>query len=452
MVMVVHADPTDQAHKSSDPPVEIVLAYHDMHLLASLLHYMFQQGARPTDQRMRTDLTFHIHNQFKASGQNIYERLIAPTRLIIGTYKRATNASEDIGEYFTRAFQQSFNKHYWTPDKRLFLLQQRSLAILCGHNGLWEDAARAVIIAFDFVDLEVDKSSSKGNTDSPSFVWFLKSRLEVLLYAFSLKLRIGLGESDNLDRLPTCCQALDNAQPTTRLVSLGEAIKSYLQFTRPFYEEGTISPALLQATLHHDPQDELQLGTRAMLKAVESGNPYTPESNEMINQVDESLQFAGLDRLVARLYRICFRVETGYTPNLTPIGSFPTNTLCSGFPGISVPAFASSTFAPSPGWAGALTLINNGLVGSRFEFSFIENDGMNKPGNTFYDVDMELGISAATMAPTDHRVLYDGFSQSLAGEANPLAKANEAWLRSPNRWELLHYPKYIVADKGSRLV
>ncbi len=114
-------------------------------------------------------------------------------------------------------------------------------------------------------------------------------------------------------------------------------------------------------------------------------------------------------------WQICFRVETGYRPNLTPIGSFPTNTLCSGFPGISVPALASSIFAPSPGWAGALTLINNGLIGSRFEFSFIENDGMNKPGNTFYDVDMELGISAATMGPTDHRVLYDGFSQSLAG-------------------------------------
>lgn len=157
-----------------------------------------------------------------------------------------------------------------------------------------------------------------------------------------------------------------------------------------------------------------------------------------------------------RTWQICFKVETGYIKDkesrLIPLGSFPTNTVCNGFPGISIPAFASSTFWPAPGWAGALTIITNGLVGSRYEFSFIEPNGLPTAGHTFYDVDMELGISAGTMGPSDHRVLTDGFSQSLAGEANPLAKANEAWLRSPNRWELLRYPKYIVADKGSRLV
>ncbi len=303
MVMVMYADPTDQAHLSSHPPVDIVLACNDMHLLGDLLHYVYQQGARPKDQRVQTDLTSYITNQFKASAQHIYERLIAPTRHILGIRRRDIKVCDDLGEDFFRAFHQSF-QHYWTSDGRLFITQQRSLAMLLAHNRRWEDAARAVLSAFDFTDLEIDKPTSAGNTDSPLFVWYLKSRLEVLLYAISLEVRMGLGKRNNLDRLPTCCQALDNAQPTTRLVSLGQAIESYLQFTRPFYEEGTISPALIQATLHHDPQDELQLGTRAMLRAVESGNPYTPEYNEMVNRVDESLQFAGLDRLVARLYGV----------------------------------------------------------------------------------------------------------------------------------------------------
>ncbi|KAL8930456.1 MAG: hypothetical protein Q9208_000640 [Pyrenodesmia sp. 3 TL-2023] len=155
-------------------------------------------------------------------------------------------------------------------------------------------------------------------------------------------------------------------------------------------------------------------------------------------------------------WQICFKVETSYTKDkesrLIPIGWLKTTTVCNGYHGISVPAFASSTFWPTPGWSGALTLINNGLVGSRFEFTFIEPNGLATAGHTFYDVDMELGISAGTMGPSDHRVRTDGFSQSLAGEANPLDKANQAWLRSPNRWELLRYPKYIVADKGNRLV
>ncbi|KAI4190312.1 MAG: hypothetical protein LQ346_004936 [Caloplaca aetnensis] len=303
MVMIVKADPIDQAHRSSDLPVNIVLACHDVHLLANLLHYMYQQGAQPKNLRVVTDLTFHIRNQFKASAQHIYERLVAPTRLIPGIRKRHMNLCADLGKDFFRAFRQSF-KHYWTPDDSLCFLQRRSLAMLLAHNGLWEDAARAVLSAYGWAHRAVDKSSSEGNIEYPLFIWFLKSRLEVLLYAISLQLRMGLGNYDPLGRLPSCCQALAHAQPSSGLVSLGHAIESYLQFTRPFYEGGTISPALIQATLHHDSEDKLQLGTRAMLRAVESDNPYTREYNEMIDRVDESLQFAGLDRLVARFYRV----------------------------------------------------------------------------------------------------------------------------------------------------
>lgn len=74
------------------------------------------------------------------------------------------------------------------------------------------------------------------------------------------------------------------------------------------------------------------------------------------------------------------------------------------------------------------------------------------PGGTFYDASMEMGLSPATLGPLDHRPLPDG-RPSLAGEQDPLAKANAAWLRSPRRWELLRYPRYLVAaHRGERLV
>ncbi|KAL8831769.1 MAG: hypothetical protein Q9170_005159 [Blastenia crenularia] len=139
---------------------------------------------------------------------------------------------------------------------------------------------------------------------------------------------------------------------------------------------------------------------------------------------------------------LCLHVESS-------MGWFPTTTTCSGFPGASVPAYQTNTFNPSGNWNGALTPITNGLWGTRFEINFAAT-----PGHTWYDADMELGLSASTLGPSDHRQRMNNQERlsSLAGEQDPLAKANAAWLRSPSRWELLHYPKYVVADKGERLV
>ncbi|KAI4129794.1 MAG: hypothetical protein LQ338_002045 [Usnochroma carphineum] len=141
----------------------------------------------------------------------------------------------------------------------------------------------------------------------------------------------------------------------------------------------------------------------------------------------------------------CLKVETSS-------GTFTTTTICNGFPGIAVPPSARTAFHPSLTWTGALTPILNGITGTRFELNFAASStGWIPAGGTMYDADMELGISPATLGPSDHRLLPDG-SPSLAGEQDPLEKATEAWLRSPNRWELLKYPKYVVAaDQGKRL-
>ncbi|KAI4139310.1 MAG: hypothetical protein L6R39_006357 [Caloplaca ligustica] len=149
----------------------------------------------------------------------------------------------------------------------------------------------------------------------------------------------------------------------------------------------------------------------------------------------------------------CLIVETSLDKKFRPIGWFPTNTVCNGHPGITVAPFASTPFYPGGNWAGALTPVLNGMLGTRFEINFnVPSTQYAKAGSTWYDADMEFGISAGTIGPSDHRPRYGTNWPSLAGEADPLAKANAAWLRSPKRWELLHYPAYVVADKGSRLV
>ena len=141
---------------------------------------------------------------------------------------------------------------------------------------------------------------------------------------------------------------------------------------------------------------------------------------------------------------ICLKVESSS-------GTFPTTTTCGGIPGLTVSPYATAHFTPSANFNGALTPIENGILGTRFEINFSDTA---HPGCTWYDADMELGLSPATIGPSDNRQRLNNNQRlaSLAGEQDPLAKANAAWLRSPNRWRLLAYPKYIVADKGARLV
>ncbi|KAL9596922.1 MAG: hypothetical protein Q9219_005485 [cf. Caloplaca sp. 3 TL-2023] len=147
---------------------------------------------------------------------------------------------------------------------------------------------------------------------------------------------------------------------------------------------------------------------------------------------------------------LCLHLETS-------TGSFPPTTLCPGsssLPGISVPAHGTQTFHPSPGWNGALTPLvtqnqKNNIPGTRLEINFAPD------GRTWYDADMELGMSGATLGPINHKrrlgaPTSSSSSSSLAGEPDPLAKANEAWLRSAKRSELLKYPKYIAADKDGK--
>ena len=108
-----------------------------------------------------------------------------------------------------------------------------------------------------------------------------------------------------------------------------------------------------------------------------------------------------------------YGVETG-TDSLST--AFPT---CPA-PCIHVPAGETVQFYPGRGFNGALT-----AKGSRHELNFL-----SAPGETWYDISMELGMSHETLGPSDHQPQADG-RISLCGEEDLLAKAKVAWHKTP---------------------
>ncbi|KAI4247999.1 MAG: hypothetical protein LQ352_006019 [Teloschistes flavicans] len=135
-----------------------------------------------------------------------------------------------------------------------------------------------------------------------------------------------------------------------------------------------------------------------------------------------------------RTNTLCLKVENSG-------GSFPTTTVCGGAPGINVAPMLTSNFYPSGDWNGAITPVQNGILGTRFEINF------SQAGTTWYDADMEMGMSGATLGPSDNRKRPNGAS-SLAGEQDPLAKANAAWAHIGNQAALLANPNYLTASNG----
>ena len=148
---------------------------------------------------------------------------------------------------------------------------------------------------------------------------------------------------------------------------------------------------------------------------------------------------------------ICLRVETGRQWEKGPyFGWFPTTTICGDRPeirgpGVQVNAGQTTNFYPSAGWTGAISdYTNAGTTGSRYEINFSA-----KPGGTWFDVDMEFGITSGTLGPTNQQPLSNGKS-SLAGEPDPLGKANAAWKAGNKLWGM---SKYLTPSQDfSRLV
>ncbi|KAL8794516.1 MAG: hypothetical protein Q9182_007621 [Xanthomendoza sp. 2 TL-2023] len=132
---------------------------------------------------------------------------------------------------------------------------------------------------------------------------------------------------------------------------------------------------------------------------------------------------------------ICLKVETG-------AGYFPTSTVCGGAPGIKLAPMKTSTFHPSNDWIGAITPMFKSGPGTRFEINF------SQPDSTWYNADMEMGMSGGTLGPSDNRKRPNGLP-SLAGEQDPLAKANAAWAHVSDKAAFAgKYPQYMAMSSN----
>ena len=86
-------------------------------------------------------------------------------------------------------------------------------------------------------------------------------------------------------------------------------------------------------------------------------------------------------------------------------------------PPFTVPAGQTIDFHPGVGFVGAFSADNG--QGTRHEVNF-------RSSPTWYNADMQFGMSNSTLGPTDGSKRIDG-GNSLAGEQDCLAKANAAW-------------------------
>ncbi|MCJ1428990.1 hypothetical protein MMC29_006903 [Sticta canariensis] len=117
------------------------------------------------------------------------------------------------------------------------------------------------------------------------------------------------------------------------------------------------------------------------------------------------------------------------TSSAAPNSAFPSCTGC-----ITVAAGQTVKFHPGP-FIGALTA--NHHTGTRHEFNFFSN-----PGSSWYDDDMQYGMSDETLGPSDH-------SSQIRGEKDTLGKANAAWAHtdSTKKKALLH-SGYFAGNNG----
>lgn len=108
---------------------------------------------------------------------------------------------------------------------------------------------------------------------------------------------------------------------------------------------------------------------------------------------------------------------------------------------ITVGAGKTVKFHPGP-WNGALTANNH--KGTRHEFNF-----MSPQGTTWFDDDMESGMSDETLGPSDNRKKIGSSESAVTGEQDTLAKANAAWSSTdPGKKQALLNTGYLAGDKN----
>ncbi|KAI4112893.1 MAG: hypothetical protein LQ345_006030 [Seirophora villosa] len=309
MVAVIDVDFAVRSCEPELPPTDIVLARHDVPFLTCLLlHAPFFVGRSDPPYDIRMILDLRIENRLRLSADHLYEWIFEPIR--ISRCVKYTSVELFAEEQdFVRDFNQ-LPAPFKCLDDREYLAVHRALVQHLEGIQL-ADAVRAIWIETRVLDRWIrDLPLRNPGLACPD--WLFKSQLALKAYDMSLKIRLGVSSADTaLHGFLACCEGLDAAQPTTRLLPLCHAIERYFRFTITFYQEGLVDPDLLRACIGHDPHDDLGLLTREMLETVEAGDTMCLDYHGMISRVNQSLWLSEMDELLARLYRLARLVPFG---------------------------------------------------------------------------------------------------------------------------------------------
>ncbi|KAI4112528.1 MAG: hypothetical protein LQ345_006337 [Seirophora villosa] len=294
ITMAISVDAGD-SKESEGTPTDIVMAHHDLPLLANLLLYMHQRVAEYLRDVPTLGFKVQVINKARVSATIINEKLLSPlTNLPCYETANVELSNPDIAK--------DFEQH--PPPCRSSssvrnVVAQLLLAKVLEPNQAVKVTHAAIGLALNFSVGFIEILCSYDNPNSTTLVTLQKLRIEASIYEVSLTIRT-FRSKNSLDLFLGYCQALDAAHPGTRLLPLCQAIELYLKFARGMLNPGNhpASLSMLKNVADHDPQNELKLPTDALLETLRDRTKL----KEFRGLLYQSLSFSELEATISRLY------------------------------------------------------------------------------------------------------------------------------------------------------
>ncbi|KAL9011199.1 MAG: hypothetical protein Q9173_003937 [Seirophora scorigena] len=294
ITMAISVDAGD-SKEAEGPPTDIVVARHDLPLLANLLMWMHQRDPEYLLEQPTLGFKVQVINKARVSATIINDKLLLPL-----THLRCYETANV--ELSNPNIAKDFEQHP-PPCRSLggmqFVVAQLLLAKILEPNQGVKATHAATFIALSFSDKMIETLCSHDNPDSTTLVTLLKLRIEASIYEVSLTIRT-FRSNNSLDLFLGYCQALDAAHPRTRLLPLCQAIELYLRFARGMLDAGNhpASLSMLKNVANHDPQSELKLPKDALLATLRDRTKL----KDFRGLLYQSLSFSELEATISRLY------------------------------------------------------------------------------------------------------------------------------------------------------
>ncbi|KAL8954663.1 MAG: hypothetical protein Q9193_007149 [Seirophora villosa] len=289
ITMAISVDAGD-TNESEGPPTDIVVAHHDLPLLANLLLWMHQRVPEYLRDGPTLGFKVQVINKARVSATIINDKLLLPlTHLCCYETANVELPDPDIAK--------DFEQH--PPPCQASVGVQAVAAQLLLAKVLEPNQGVEFTHAATFIALSFSDNLIENNPNSTKLATLLKLRIEASIYEVSLTIRT-FRSKNSLDLFLGYCQALDSAHPGTRLLPLCQAVELYLKFARAMLNPGNypVSLSMLKNVANHDPQNALKLPTDALLELLTDRTKL----KEFRRLLFQSLSFSELEATISRLY------------------------------------------------------------------------------------------------------------------------------------------------------